>query len=102
MEGPSAVLVLRLPQGCFKLNSLVVSERSRTGMAALRRRKAAGRRQSESRVRENRTHGLTRGRWGDHFKPGAYSTRMCGLGLRFTAAALKVPQSLRDLLCSIC
>ncbi|TNL06123.1 hypothetical protein CYD30_20705, partial [Kosakonia cowanii] len=30
--------------------------------------------QSESRVRENRTHGLTRGRWGDDFKPEAHST----------------------------
>jgi hypothetical protein len=35
---------------------------TRNGMADLRRHKAAGRRQSESRVRENRTHGLTRGR----------------------------------------
>ncbi|EEV6025873.1 hypothetical protein EKP94_26255 [Escherichia coli] len=25
-------------------------------------------------MRENRTHGLTRGRWGDYFKPEAYST----------------------------
>jgi hypothetical protein len=45
-------------------------------MAALHRRKVAGRRQSESRVRENCTHGLTRGRWGDHFKPVAYSTKL--------------------------
>ncbi|MBV2410739.1 hypothetical protein, partial [Escherichia coli] len=41
---------------------------------ALCRCNATGRRQSESRVRENRTHGLTRGRWGDYFKPEAYST----------------------------
>lgn len=44
-------------------------------MPVLCRRNAAGRRQSESRVRENCKHGLTRGRWGDHFKPEAYSTR---------------------------
>ena len=25
-------------------------------------------------MRENRTHGLMRGRWGDHLKPVAYST----------------------------
>jgi hypothetical protein len=37
-------------------------------MAALHRRKVAGRRQSESRVRENCTHGLTMGRWGDQLQ----------------------------------
>src|SRR5882672_6215426 len=51
-------------------------------MAAMHRHKAAGRRQSESRVRENRTHGLTRGCWGDHFKPVAYSTDWDGSGDR--------------------
>ena len=43
-------------------------------MPDLCRRNAAGRRQSESRVRENCKHGLTRGRWGDDFKPETYST----------------------------
>lgn len=43
-------------------------------MAALHRHNVAGRRQSESRVRANCTHGLTRGCWGDYFKPVAYST----------------------------
>jgi len=58
-------------------------------MAALHRHKAAGRRQSESRVRENRTHGLTRGCWGDHFKPVAYSTTGC---LAERGGAFKTPQ----------
>ncbi|WP_216824485.1 hypothetical protein, partial [Candidatus Fukatsuia symbiotica] len=38
------------------------------------RRNAVERRQSESRVRENCKHGLTRGRWGDDVKPETYST----------------------------
>lgn len=37
-------------------------------------RKADGRSFSESRVRENFTHGLTRGFWGDNLKPATYST----------------------------
>ena len=45
--------------GLFKLHRLPVA---RTGMAALSRRNAFGRRQLESRVRKNCVHGLTRGR----------------------------------------
>src|ERR1700756_3026709 len=44
-------------------------------------RKVGGRRLSESCVRENCTHGLTRGRLGDHLKQVAYSAsqeEICG------------------------
>ncbi|GAB5124945.1 hypothetical protein ECPV1252_42520 [Escherichia coli] len=41
-------------------------------------------------MRENRTHGLTRGRWGDYFKPEAYST----IGLTVITAP---PRSVRGI-----
>lgn len=64
-------------------------------MPDLCRRNAVGGRQSESRVRENCKHGLTRGRWGDYVKPETYSTVPTWLPWRKVLRLIAKPAELR-------